>query len=104
MMKKTVENILFTSIPVIAILLIIGAGYRANNDTQSLTHDSIDVSVGDENESGIFSEVIIPMSCLYRGRLQLDSGSQSSLKRFQRNPSASRLNQKIPGSLNKPSY
>ena len=79
-MKKTSRDILFTSIPIIGILLI-GTGYL---NTSNFVSSDIYEGVGQDDESGFFSEVVVPMSCTYRGKLKLDLDSQNSLKRFQR--------------------
>ena len=79
-MKKTSRDILFTSIPIIGVLLI-GTGYL---NTSNLVSGDIYEGVGQDDESGFFSEVVVPMSCTYRGKLKLDLDSQNSLKRFQR--------------------
>ena len=79
-MKKVSRDILFTSIPIIGVLLI-GTGYF---NTSSFVSDDIYEGVGRDDESGFFSEVVEPMNCTYRGKLKLDRESQNNLKRFQR--------------------
>ena len=76
-MKKIGCELLFTSIPIIAVLLI-GVG-TLNTHNFSNSYEGVG-----QNENGLFSEVVVPMSCTYRGKLKFDTASLNRLKRFQR--------------------
>ena len=81
-MNEIGKSILSTSIPVIAMLLIVGT--YLYKDSSSFSDSNIYEGVGEDDESTLFSEVDVPMSCIYRGKIKLDAVSQNSLKRFQR--------------------
>ncbi len=81
-MKKISKDILSTSIPIIGVLLVTSAYFY--KDSSSFSNNNIYEGVGEDDESGLFSEVVMPMSCTYRGKIKLDAVSQNNLKRFQR--------------------
>ncbi len=81
-MNNIGKEIISTSIPIIGILLV--ASTYFNKDSIGFSHSNIYEGVGEDDESELFSEVVVPMSCTYRGKIKLDASSQNSLKRFQR--------------------
>jgi len=74
-MKRISKEILFTSIPIISVLLLGVAYLNISNDSNYEYLDQDDQA---------FSEVVDPMTCTYRGKLKLDAITQNSLKRYQR--------------------
>jgi hypothetical protein len=78
-MKKIGHELLFTSIPIMAVLLIGVGTLNTHNFNNSDSYEGVD-----QDKNGLFSEVVVPMSCTYRGKLKFDTASLNRLKRFQR--------------------